>query len=508
MNKNIIATAVIALLIGGSIGYLITSGKSAVPAGKHPAASVRKPLFYRNPMNPEITSPTPAKDEMGMDYVPVFAEDTPAEDSPPKARKALFYRNPMNPEITSPVPAKDDMGMDYVPVYPEGGAATGAPTGTVRIDPTVVQDIGVRTTTVKRVTLSRDIRTIGRVTYDETRVARLHPKYDGWVEKLFVNKTGEQIKRGSMLLSIYSPQLVASQEEYLLALDNEASLKDSPFPDVRTGAESLLRSAKERLQLLDVPEHQINQLKTGHKTIKGMHILSPFQGVVMNIGAREGERITPATELFMITDISRVWIVVDIYEDDMPWVHLGDTAKIDVAGIPGRTFTGKLTYIYPYLEAKTRTIKVRLELDNPGLSLKPEMFANVNIAADKQIDALVVPSEAIVRTGTQDQVFVQRAPGQFEPRRVVVGVVTNGKTQIVSGLNEGEVVVTSSEFLIDSESKLKEATAKMLEAKKSDLAAPAMQPAEPVVQTQPAPATKKPAPDRSNRDGVDTGDQQ
>ena len=515
-RNTIIATAVIALLIGSGAGYWVASGKSA--DNKPTATSEKKPLFYRNPMNPAITSPTPAQDEMGMDYVPVYAED----NSPTAARKPLFYRNPMNPEVTSPVPAQDEMGMDYVPVYPEAGAATGEQSGTVKIDPTVVQNIGVRTVKVTHAVLSRDIRTIGRVTYDEQRVARLHPKYDGWVEKLFIDKTGEQIKQGNMLLSIYSPQLVASQEEYLLALDSVAELRDSPFADVRNGAVSLLRSAKQRLQLLDMPEHQIAQLNKTHKIMKGVHIHSPFDGVVMNIGAREGERITPATELYMITDLSRVWVIVDIYEDDMPWVRKGDTANIQVAAIPGRTFSGKVAYIYPYMEAKTRTIKVRIELDNAKLELKPEMFANVNIASDKQIDALVVPSESIVRTGTHEQVFVQRAPGQFEPRRVVVGVATNGQTQIISGLNEGEMVVTSSQFLVDSESKLKEATAKMMEAGKSKPAAtpePAMQPEAPMRTTDiknPAmkvPGKEKPDSEHSGKDkqgmeGMDMGAQQ
>ncbi|MFY9326816.1 MAG: efflux RND transporter periplasmic adaptor subunit [Georgfuchsia sp.] len=419
MNKNIIATAAIALLIGGVVGYWISSGKLTESATMQPAAGERKPLFYRNPMNPAITSS---------------------------------------------VPAQDEMGMDYIPVYPERSTEPDASAGTVKIDATMVQDMGVRTTEVKRTTLSRHIRTIGRVTYDEQRVARLHPKYDGWVEKLFADKTGEPVKKGSMLLAIYSPQIVATEEEYLLALDSVAKLKKSLFADVREGAESLLRSTKERLQLFDVPEHQIRQLATEHKIIKGIHIHSPFDGIVMNIGAREGERITPQTELYMITDLSRVWVTVDLYEDDLPWVREGDTASMQVAGIPGRTFTGKVTYIYPYMEAKTRTIKIRLEFDNPELALKPDMFANVDIESGKQFDALVVPAEAIVRTGTQEQVFVRRAPGRFEPRKVTVGVTTDGQTQIVKGLEAGETVVTSSQFLIDSESKLKEATAKMIEA--------------------------------------------
>ena len=377
-------------------------------------------------------------------------------------RKVIFYRNPMNPAITSPVPAQDEMGMDYIPVYADEGDST-APAGTVTINPTVVQNIGVRTTKAELKTLSRTIRTVGRVTFDEKRVARLHPKYDGWVEKMFIDKTGDRVSKNSMLMAIYSPQLVSTQEEYLLALSNVEVLKNSPFPDVRNGAQSLLRSARERLQLLDVPAHQIRQLESKRKIMKGVHIHSPFDGIIMKIGAREGQRITPETELYMIADLSRVWVIVDLYEDDLPWVQAGDTANMKVAGIPGRTFTGKVSFIYPYLEAKTRTVKMRLEFDNPELALKPDMFANVTVLAGKQINAVVVPSEAIIRTGEQEQLFVQRAFGKFEPRKVVIGVESEGEIQILEGLKEGETVVTSSQFLIDSESKLREATAKMLE---------------------------------------------
>jgi len=460
VNKTILTTTVIALLIGAGGGYWLAAGTPEKTTRTQTAAGEAKPLFYRNPMNPAITSPVPAQDEMGMDYIPVYAEN-----NTPKKRQPLFYRNPMNPAITSPVPAQDEMGMDYIPVYADESAGTNAPTGTVKIDPTVVQNIGVRTTVAKRATLSRNIRTIGRVTYDEQRVARLHPKYEGWVEQLFIDKTGDRVKKDDMLLSVYSPQLVATQEEYLLALESAAKLKDSPFADVREGAESMLRSARERLLMLDVPAHQIAQLRAERKVMKGMHIHSPFDGFVMNIGAREGERITPQTELYMITDLSRVWVIVDLYEDDLPWVRKGDRARMQVAaGIPGRVFNGKVAYIYPYLEAKTRTIKIRLEFDNSDFALKPDMFANVEVLASRQVDALTIPAESIVRTGSQEQVFVQRAPGKFEPRMVTVGVAADGKIQIMSGLDEGEVVVTSSQFLIDSESKLKEATAKMIDA--------------------------------------------
>ncbi|MFQ5346166.1 MAG: efflux RND transporter periplasmic adaptor subunit, partial [Mariprofundus sp.] len=328
------------------------------------------------------------------------------------------------------------------------------------------QNIGIRTTQAKLTTLSRTIRTIGRVTFNEERVARLHPKYDGWIEKLFIDRTGDRVSKDTMRMAIYSPQLVATQEEYLLALNNAEILKESPFPDIREGAKSLLRSARERLQLLDVPPHQIRKLEAERKVMKEVHIHSPFDGVVINIGARKGSRITPETELYMIADLSRVWVIVDLYEDDMPWVHEGDAAEMKVAGIPGRTFTGKVSFIYPYLEVKTRTVKMRLEFDNPELALKPDMFANVTVKARRQVNAVVVPSEAIVRTGEQEQVFVQREPGKYSPRKVVIGIDSDGQAQILEGLKAGEVVVTSSQFLIDSESKLKEATAKMLEAGK------------------------------------------
>ncbi|MDQ6974776.1 MAG: efflux RND transporter periplasmic adaptor subunit [Mariprofundaceae bacterium] len=458
MNKTTMITAVAMLLVGSGGGYWFAS-QSSNHTVSSPKESARQVLFYRNPMNPDVTSPVPTQDSMGMDYIPVYADD-----SQPKEKNILFYRNPMNPDVTSPVPTQDSMGMDYIPVYADDSADTSAPIGTVRINPTVVQNMGVRTIKAKLETLSRTIRTVGRVTYDEERVARLHPKYNGWVEKIMVDKTGEHVHKGTRLISIYSPQLVATQEEYLLALNNAEMLKKSPFPDIRKGAESLLISARDRLELLDVPKHQIKQLTQYRKIMKGLHIHSPFEGIVMKIGARDGQRITPETELYMIADLSRIWVIVDLYEDDLPWVREGDSADMTVAGIPGRVFTGKVSYIYPYLEAKTRTVKMRLEFDNPKLALKPDMFANVVVKAGKQIDAITVPSEAIVRTGEQTQVFVQRSAGEYEPRKVIVGIDSEGQAQILSGLKGGEIVVTSSQFLIDSESKLKEATAKMMQA--------------------------------------------
>ncbi len=377
-------------------------------------------------------------------------------------RKILFYRSPMDPSVTSPVPAKDAMGMDYVPVYSDDGSSD-EPAGTVNIDAAVVQQIAVRTAKVLRSTLFHTVRAVGRVTYDEELMVHLHPKIEGWIEHLYVDKTGQWVQKDTDLLSIYSPQLVASQQEYLLALNNLKVLEKSPIEDIRRGAEELVRSSRERLRLLDVPAHQIHELERARKIRKSLHIHAPASGIVMKIGAREGQYVTPATEIYMIADLHRVWVYADVYEYELPWVKENDPVKMRLAGIPGKVFKGHVAYIYPYAEAKTRTIKVRLIFENPELLLKPEMFAEVTIYASKQVNAIVIPSEAIIRSGTRAQVFVVRGPGKFEPRQVELGMFSNGKVAVLKGLNEGEEVVTSAQFLIDSESKLREATAKMME---------------------------------------------
>jgi len=459
MNKRVLIKAVLMLALGAGSGYWLAMSKLKVESTQPDIAlpEAKKPLFYRHPMNPSVTSPVPAKDNMGMDYVPVYAED----NSPPQ-RKILFYRNAMNPSVTSPVPAKDTMGMDYVPVYADE-AKTDEPAGSIKIDAVTVQNIGVRTATAKKSVLSHTIRAVGRVAYDEERIVRLHPKTEGWIETLRVDKTGQWVKKNEDLLSIYSPQLVATQQEYVLALNGLKALEKSPIEDIRLGAEEMVVSSRERLKLLDVPEHQLHDLANNHKVKKGLHIHTPADGIVINIGAREGQYVTPETELYMIADLSKVWVYADIYEYELPWVKVGDPVEMQLAGIPGRVFNGHLAFIYPYAEAKTRTIKVRLAFDNTDLLLKPDLFAEVTIYAGKQVDAVVIPSEAVIRSGTKNQVFVVRGSGKFEPRLITTGLASNGDIAVLDGLKAGEEVVTSAQFLIDSESKLHEATAKMTE---------------------------------------------
>jgi len=462
MNKSAFIIAPIMLMIGLAGGYWLASSQLAHDH-LDPNISEPKILFYRNPMNPEVTSPIPAKDGMGMDYIPVFVEQKKL--SPPEI---LFYRNPMNPEITSATPTKDNMGMDYVPVYAEEKIAISEPAGTVNIDGVTVQNIGVRTATAIQTSLSHIVRAVGRVAFDEQRMVHLHPKTEGWIEQLNVDKTGQWVQKNTDLLSIYSPQLVASQQEYILALNNLKALQNSPIADIRQGAKELVQSSRERLKLLDVPQHQLHDLEHSQKIKKSLHIHAPADGIVMKIGAREGQFVTPETEIFMIADLSKVWVLVDIYEYELPWVKQGDAVEMQLAGIPGKTFKGHLAYIYPYAEAKTRTIKVRLVFDNPDLLLKPEMFAKVTIHAGKQLNVIVIPSEAVIRSGARNQVFVVRSPGKFAPRLVTLGLESDGKVAVLAGLHSGEKVVVSAQFLLDSESKLREATAKMLEPQQSN----------------------------------------
>lgn len=459
MNKLTMLTATSMLVLGASGGYWFAITKMErqhTIQTSTEATEIKKLLFYRSSMNPAVTSPVPTKDTMEMDYVPVYAED--------KQSKILFYRNPMNPTVTSPVPAKDNMGMDYVPVYADDTSQNDV-VGSVKIDPVTEQNIGVRTVLAKTMSLAHIVHAVGRITYDEEKIIRLHPKTEGWIETLRVDKTGEKVESHQELLSIYSPQLVASQQEYILALDSQKILEKSPIEEIRRGAKELAESSRERLKLLDVPNHQLHELTNNHTLKKSLHIHSPAAGIVINIGAREGQYVTPETELYMIADLATVWVYADIYEHELPWVKEGDAVEMRLAGVPDRVFKGHLAFIYPYAEAKTRTIKVRLIFDNVERLLKPDMFADVTIHAGKQAESVVIPVESVVRSGVKNQVFVVRGAGKFEPREITTGLSSENDITVLSGLKAGEEVVTSAQFLIDSESKLREATEKMIAPK-------------------------------------------
>lgn len=400
---------------------------------------------------------------IGTGYL-MFGNDKVSEVALNDKKQALFYRNPMNPDVTSPIPAKDSMGMDYVPVYADDESSKIA--GTVKIDPVVVQNIGVRTAIAKQTSISRTIRAVGRVDFDEGRMSRLHPKVEGWIEEIRVDKTGQTVAKDDILLSIYSPKLVSTQQEYLLALNNLSTLSNSPFDEIRKGAEELVKSSRERLLFLDVPRHQIRALEQTHTIQKNLHIHSPVAGTVINIGARQGQFVTPKTELYMMVDLNQVWVYADVYEYELPWVKLGDAVEMTLASVPGKTFKGTISYIYPYAEAKTRTTKVRLVFDNNESLLRPDMFAEISIQTDTLDNAVVIPAEAVIRSGERTQVFIVRGPGKFEPRIVNLGIESGGHVAVLAGVDAGDEVVTSSQFLVDSESKLREATAKMMDVLK------------------------------------------
>lgn len=403
---------------------------------------------------------------VGLGYFLIPTQELSTTGGTSEAKKPLFYRNAMNPQVTSPVPTKDSMGMDYVPVYADDGGSDVA--GTVTINPVVQNNIGLRTATATREILSRTIRTVGRVDYDEEKMFRLHPKVDGWIKKIRVDKTGQPVQADEVLLEIYSPKLVSTQQEYLLALQNYESLKDNQIEDIRRGAIALVSSSRDRLSLLDVPEHQIKALEESGTVTETLHIHSPVAGTVLHIGARQGQYVTPGSELYQIVDLSTVWVYADIYEYELPWVDEGDLVEMTLTSLPGQVLTGTVSYIFPYAESKTRTTKVRIIFENPKMVLRPEMFADITIRSRNTAEVVVVPAEAIIRSGNYDQIFVMKEEGVFEPRRVELGVESGGKVAVLEGIQPGEEVVVSAQFLIDSESSLREATAKMTQMEQPD----------------------------------------
>ena len=380
----------------------------------------------------------------------------------PAEREPLFYRNPMNPAITSPIPAKDHMGMDYIPVF-EKDASSDASPGTVRIDPVTTQSMGVRTARVKKRTLHRSVRASGRIAFDEGNIVRLHPKFEGWVEELLAEETGQQVERGQPLVDIFSPRVVAAQHEYLIALDSLDELGNHSYADIRDGAEKLVSASRSRLIVLGVSEEQVKALEISREVNRLVRIHAPRRGTLMEIGARAGEYVTPKHQLFRIADLSRVWVLVDIHEQDLPWIKEGDTAQMRLQALPVETFRGTVAYIYPYADSVTRTVTARLEFPNPELRLKPEMFAEIDVHAQPKQDALALPEEAIVRSGERLRVLVVENGGKYSPREVKTGLKSDGWTEVLEGLSEGEEVVVSGQFLIDSESSVNEAASKMQE---------------------------------------------
>lgn len=388
--------------------------------------------------------------------------EVPAPPSPTSERRVLYYRNPMNPGRTSPVPRKDEMGMDYVPVY-EGGAGAQAPggAGAVYVDPRMAQNSGVRVEEVHVRRLGRTIRTVGHVTYDERRLHDVNSKVQGWIERLYVDFTGKPVRRGDPLMAIYSPALFSTQQDYLLALANRsAAAADSPF---RAQADALVEAARQRLRYFDVPEPEIRELERRGSPSKTLTVRSPIDGYVVEKSVVQGAQVTPGTPLFKIANLSNVWILADVYEYELPWVAAGQRATVELPYAPGSTLEGRVTYVYPYVAGETRTVKVRIEVRRPGspIELKPDMYATATIRSPVVREAIAVPEQAIIRTGERSVAIVALGGGWFEPRDLKLGVAADGYVEVLDGLRAGERLVTSSQFLIDSESNLRAAVAAM-----------------------------------------------
>jgi Cu(I)/Ag(I) efflux system membrane fusion protein len=353
----------------------------------------------------------------------------------------------------------DIKGLTMESIQKEGKMEEVTP-GTVQISPERQQLIGVKIGTVEMKSLEKVIRTVGRIDYDEKRLVTISPKIGGWIEELYVDFTGKFVQQGEPLLSIYSPELVSTQEEYLLALRAKKDLIKSPFSEVAGSGNTLVESAKRRLKLWDISDDQIKALEESGQPKKTLTLYSPFSGIVLERTAYKGMNVMPGMALYKLADLSVVWLYADIYEYELPFIRLGQQAAVQLSYLPGETFTGKAIYIYPYLDPNTRTAKLRFEFPNPQGKLKPEMYANVEIKVQLG-RKLAVPEGAIIDTGLRQLAVVDKGSGYFEPREVKVGAKVDNYYEVIKGLKAGERVVTSANFLIDSESKLKEAVGGM-----------------------------------------------
>jgi Cu(I)/Ag(I) efflux system membrane fusion protein len=359
---------------------------------------------------------------------------------------------------TAGKPGEMEMEMKGMTVesIQKGGKMQEVTPGTVQISPERQQLIGVKIGMVEMKPLEKVIRTVGRVDYDEKRLATISPKIGGWIEDLYVDFTGKFVQQGEPLLTIYSPELVSTQEEYLLALRAKKDLVKSPFSEVAGSGNSLAESARRRLKLWDISDDQIKALEDSGQPRKTLTLYSPFSGIVLEKVAYRGMNVMPGIALYKLADLSVVWLYADIYEYELPLIRLGEQASIQLSYLPGENFTGKAIYIYPSLNPETRTAKVRFEFPNPHGKLKPEMYANVEIRIQLG-RKLAVPEGAIIDTGIRQLAIIDKGNGYFEPREVKVGAKVDNYYEVIKGLKAGEKVVTSANFLIDSESKLKEA---------------------------------------------------
>ena len=359
----------------------------------------------------------------------------------------LFYRHPMTPSVTSPVPAKDSMGMDYIPVY--AGDADNQDDALVSISPIMVNNLGVRTAPVMSGTLAREIDTVGYIDFDERLLSQVNLRVEGWIEDLRVRTGGEKVSKGDMLFRVYSPELEAAQREYL---QQSAS-----------GREALLSAGSRRLQALGLNETQIARLSATRQPEALVPIYARQDGIVAELNAREGMFVTPGTTVMTLAGLESVWVLVDIFAEQADWVEPGQVAEVRLPHKPNEVWRGEVEFIYPQLDAETRTLQARLRFPNPGEALRPNMYADVTVYADPRERVLSVPAEAVIRTGTGARVILARGEGRFDPAPVEIGIEAGDRIEILDGLAEGDQVVVSAQFLLDSEASLQASLRRMTE---------------------------------------------
>lgn len=352
-------------------------------------------------------------------------------------KEILYWVAPMDPNYQRDKPGKSPMGMDLVPVYADDNAQG----GTVSIKPEVVQNLGVRTVKAERTRLWRGIDTVGYVDYDESRVSHIHLRTEGWIENLAVKSEGERVKKDERLFDLYSPELVNAQKEFVTALSS--------------GNKSLIRASKPRLAALGVSDSQIKQIEKTRQTRHHISIFAPQDGVVSSLMVREGMFVKPSMNVMSLGDLSSVWLLAEVFEKQAQWVRVGQDAEVRLSFVPGHVWQGKVEYIYPSLDPKTRTLKVRLRFENPDEGLKPNMYANVRIFGGPKENIIVIPLEGLIRTGREERVIIDLDEGRFEAREVVSGIESGDYVEIIQGVDEGERVVTSGQFLIDSEASMR-----------------------------------------------------
>jgi RND family efflux transporter MFP subunit len=383
-----------------------------------------------------------------------------AEVAGTPARKILYWVDPMHPQYKSDKPGiAPDCGMKLVPVYASTAPAATSealPPGAVQIAPEKEQLIGVASSVAEYETVTDTIRASARVTLDETRVSKVQSRLEGWIDRVYADFLGQQVHKGEPLLTIYSPEALATQQEYLLAVRAQRTMSGNPLHEMMESTDNLVSAARKRLELFDISDLQIDEILRTGKAIENLTLEAPFSGFVMDRNAFPKQHVTPETVLYTVADLSTVWVMADVYEYEAAAVHFNQPGTLTLQYAPGRVFRGRVSNILPQVDPATRTLKVRMAFDNPGLALKPDMYGEVQLQTGGA-RRLVVPQSAVLNSGDRQTVFLDRGAGTFEPRTVTIGTQSGDRIEILSGLEAGERVVTSGNFLIDSESQLKTA---------------------------------------------------